>query len=188
MDPQTVHGVVDPHRVNELEVSQKEDRRTREKQPGTSNTYLIEAPTRDFLNVDVLFALKKPAENKVWVSWENRFDMPDCDIICCPKLDSIVENVLKKEAVDEDSQWSLLQNLMLDAIHPLVVVFEELSSEEPDVDRMSTAIQQALLFLGNTRAHFSQLRRAKILKKLNPDVQSLAKNADFSKAAPYLFG
>jgi len=53
---------------------------------------------------------------------------------------------------------------------------------------VSAAIQQALLFLGNTSAHFSQLCRAKILKKLNLDMQSLAKDTDFSKAAPYLFG
>jgi len=77
---------------------------------------------------------------------------------------------------------------MLDATRPLVAAFEELSSEEPDADHVSVAVQQALLFLGNTSAHFSQLRRSKILKKLNPDVQSLAKDANFSQAAPYLFG
>ena len=43
---------------------------------------------------------------------------------------------------------------------------------------------QASLFLGNTSAHFS---RAKILKKLNLDVQSLAKDAEDSKATPCLF-
>jgi len=99
-----------------------------------------------------------------------------------------VESVLKKEAVDEDSQWSRLQNFMLDATKPLVAAFEELSAEQPDGDRVSAAVQQALLFLGNASAHFNQLRRGKILKKLNPDVQSLAKDADFSQAAPYLFG
>jgi len=77
---------------------------------------------------------------------------------------------------------------MLDVMCPLVATFEELLSEEPDADCMSAAVQQALLFLGNISAHFSQLRRSKILKKLNPDVQSLAKDADFSQAAPYLFG
>jgi len=47
-DPQTVLGMVDPQRVNELEVSQKGDERTGEDQPGTSssNTYNIEEPTR----------------------------------------------------------------------------------------------------------------------------------------------
>ena len=77
---------------------------------------------------------------------------------------------------------------MLDATKPLVVAFEELSAEQPDGDSVSAAVQQALLFLGNASAHFNQLRRAKILKKLNPDVQSFAKDADFSQTTPYLFG
>ena len=123
VDPQTVQGVVDPQRVNELETSQKGDLRTGEEQLGTNNTYLIEEPTREFLNV--AFALKKSVENKVRVSWEERFDMPDCDIIRCPKLDPITESVLKKEAVDEDSQWSRLQNFMQDATCPLVAAFKD---------------------------------------------------------------
>ena len=71
---------------------------------------------------------------------------------------------------------------MLDAMRLLVAAFEELSSEEPDADCVSAGVQQALLFLGNTNAHFSQ-----ILKKLSLDVQSLVKDADFSQATPYLF-
>ena len=42
--------------------------------------------------------------------------------------------------------------------------------------------------MGNASAHFSQIRRTKILKQLNPEVQSLAKDMDFSQSAPYLFG
>ena len=96
-----------------------------------------------------------------------------------------MESILKKEAMDKDSQWLRLQNFMLDATKPLVAAFEELSAEQPDGDHVSAAVQQALLFLGNASAHFNQLRRAKIVKKLNPDVESLAKDADFSQAAPY---
>lgn len=53
-------------------------------------------------------------------------------------------SVVKKEAIDKDSQWLHLQKFMLDAICPLVVAFEELSSEEPDTDCMSTATSLAV--------------------------------------------
>ena len=72
----------------------RKDGTTGDDQPGASGTYtyVIEEPTREFLNV--AFALKKPVENKTWLTWEARF-MPDCDVIRCPKLDPIVESVLR---------------------------------------------------------------------------------------------
>lgn len=106
----------------------------------------------------------------------------------CPKLDTIIEEVVKKVAIDDDRELSRLQNLYLDTTGPLVTVFEELSKEEPDTDLTCAAVQQALLFLGNTSAHLSHVRLTKILKRLNRDVQGLAKDADFSKVAPYHFG
>ena len=72
---------------------------------------------------------------------------------------------------------------MLDTAGPLVAAFEELGKDEPDSDRVSAAIQQALLFLGNASAHFSQIRHTKIWKRLKPEVQSLAKDMDFSQSA-----
>ena len=55
---------------------------------------------------------------------------------------------------------------MLDTPGPLVPAFDKLRKEEPDPDHVSAVTQQAILFLGNT----------KILKQLNPEVQSLAKD------------
>ena len=77
---------------------------------------------------------------------------------------------------------------MLHTTSPLVAAFEELGKDELDPDHVSALIQQALLFLGNASAHFSQIHCTKILKQVNPEVQSLAKYTDFSQSAPYLFG
>ena len=85
----------------------------------------------------------------------------------CPKLDTIIEEVVKKDAIDEDRELSRLQNFFLDTVGPLVAAFKELGKEEPDADLTCTAIQQALLFLGNASAHLSHVRRTKILKRLN---------------------
>ena len=151
-----------------------------------NNTYAIEESTRAFL--ELAFALKKPADNKTRKTWETKFKVPESDATRCPKLDTIIEGVVRKDSLDEDRELSRLQNFMLDTAGPLVATFEELGKDEPDPDRVSVAIQQALLFLGNASAHFSQIRHTKILKRLNPEVQSLAKDMDFSQSAPYLFG
>ena len=164
-DPRTVQGMTDPLK---------------------NDTYAIEESTRAFL--ELAFALKKPADNKTRKTWETKFKVPESDATRCPKLDTIIEGVVRKDSLDEDRELSRLQNFMLDTAGPLVAAFEELGKDEPDPNRVSAAIQQALLFLGNASAHFSQIRRTKILKRLNPKVQSLAKDMDFSQSAPYLFG
>jgi len=41
--------------------------------------------------------------------------------------------VVKKDAVDKDKELSRLQNFFFDAVGPLVVAFEELSKDEPEV-------------------------------------------------------
>ena len=79
----------------------------------------------------------------------------------CPKLDSLIEDVIKKDAVDEDSQLSRLQNFYLDTVGPLVAAFEELGKDDPDPDLVGAAMQQALLFLGNANTHVSHVQRTK---------------------------
>ena len=100
----------------------------------------------------------------------------------------IIGDVIKKDAVDEDSQLSRFQNFYLDTVGPLVAAFEELDKEEPDAHLVGAAVQQALLFLGNANAHVSHVRRMKTLNWLNRDCKGLAKDIDFSKSSPYLFG
>ena len=183
VDPKTVHEpVVDPIRVTDSGMEREGDNRDNE----DSSTYPIQELTSAFL--DLAFGLRKPMDNKTRKTWESKFRVPECDTTRCPKLDTIIEDVVKKAAIDEDKELSRLQNFFLDAVGPLVAAFEELGKEEPDANRTCAAVQQALLLLGNASTHLSHVRRTKILKRLNRDVQSLAKDADFSQAAPYLFG
>ena len=99
----------------------------------------------------------------------------------------IIEEVVKKDTIDDDCECLCLQNF-LDATGALVAAFKELSKDEPDPDLIGAAMQHSLLFLGNASAHLSHLRRTKIPKRLNRDVQGLAKDTDFSETAPFLFG
>ena len=56
---------------------------------------------------------------------------------------------------------------------------------------MLSAIQQALVFLGNASAHFNLERRLKALirplRRLNPDLKLLVEDEEFLQMASYLF-
>ena len=110
----------------------------------TSSTYAIQESTSAFL--ELAFRLKKPIDNKTQKALVAKFRTPKCDAARCPKLDMIIEEVVKKDAIDEDRELSHLQNFFLDTVGPLVAAFEELGKEEPDADLTCAAIQQALLF------------------------------------------
>ena len=58
----------------------------------------------------------------------------------CPKLDAIIEKMVKKDAIDEDQELSRLSNFFLDTTEPLVAAFEELSKEEPNSDLTCAAM------------------------------------------------
>ena len=88
-----------------------------------------------------------------------------------------------------DRKLSKLQNFSLDAAGPLVMALEEATRDDGihDMDLITSCIQQALLSLGNTSAHFSHERRVKALSSFNPDLKTLVVDGDFTKAAPWLF-
>ena len=44
--------------------------------------------------------------------------IPDCDQICCPKLDGVLKAVLPKDAIKADGYLSRLQQFWLDAVAP----------------------------------------------------------------------
>ena len=104
-------------------------------------------------------------DNKTSKTWETKFKVPESNATRCPKLNTIIAGVVRKDSLDEDRELSRLQNFMLDTGSPLVAAFEELRKDEPDPDCVSATIQQALLFLDNASAHFSQIQCTKILKR-----------------------
>uniref|UniRef100_A0A1X7UC19 Reverse transcriptase domain-containing protein n=1 Tax=Amphimedon queenslandica TaxID=400682 RepID=A0A1X7UC19_AMPQE len=64
----------------------------------------------------------------------------------------------------------------------------EHDGEELSVDQFKAALTTAVQLLGNASAQVSRLRRRKILKAINPEIQDLAYEDIFSSSAPYLFG
>ena len=103
------------------------------------DTYTNEESTWAFL--ELAFVLKKPA-NKTCKTWETKFKVPESDATRCPKLNTIIEGVVRKDSLDKDWELSRLQNFMLDTAGPLVAAFEELGKDKPDPDCISATIQQ----------------------------------------------
>ena len=59
----------------------------------------------------------------------------------CPKLDTIIEGVVKRDSLDKHHEMSCLQNFMLDTAGPLIAVFEEFGKDKLDLDHVSAMIQ-----------------------------------------------
>ena len=127
------------------------------------------------------FCRARPTDNKTRRTWVECFSVLEGDETRCPKLESILKNELPNDAVELDRKFCL-QNFVLDIVGPLMIL------EKPDLDVVLSAIQQALMFLGNASAHFNMERRSKALSWLNLDLKSRVEDEDFSQAAPYLFG
>ena len=178
-DPRMV-SMTNPLRVTEESGTEPMlfgDDNARPSQIDESNTYAIKKSTQAFLKL--AFALKKHADNKTHKTWKMKFKVPENKATRCLNSTALSRGY-KRDSLDEDQELSRLQNFMLDTAGPLVSTFKELRKDKLDPDRISYTIQQALLFLGNASAHFSQIHHTKILKRLNPEVQSLAKDMDFS--------
>ena len=114
----------------------------------------------------------------------DKVGVPDCDQICCPKLDGVLKAVLTKE----DGYLSRLHQLWLDAVAPLTAALE--SAEEGDLtpEKAVRAAQTALYLMGNAHQQKAQERCKKMILKLNPSLKFMAEEQkNFNTAAPMLF-
>ena len=59
-----------------------------------------------------------------------KFGVPDCDHIRCPKLDPVLKSTLPNEAIKADGFLSQLHQFWLDAVAPLSTVLESAESGE----------------------------------------------------------
>ena len=46
--------------------------------------------------------LKKPMDNKTRKTWEIKFKVPESNAKRCPKLNTIIERVVRKDSLDND--------------------------------------------------------------------------------------
>ena len=120
------------------------------------------------------------------------FLVPNVDNTRCPKLDSIFKapgSAFKGEAKSAESDLSRIQAYVLDPVGPLVQLLEGTREGTLTKEAAESAITAAITFVGNASSHISKLRRKKVLKELNPDLQDLAGDDTlFKVAAPKLFG
>jgi len=114
------------------------------------------------------------------------YGLPKNEESTCPKLDPMLRRRLS------NTELSRLQALTLDAVGPLAFLLEESQKDGVDVisaAELAGAMKTAITLLGNAVSQTSYLRRRKILKELNPDLEDLTeKNSIFKGAAPLLFG
>ncbi len=112
----------------------------------------------------------------------------------CPKLDPVFKSASgKAETKTADAELARIQSFVLDPVGPLLHLLERFQAADDDnplaVEDAAHDIQEALRLIGNTSMQISTVRRKKVLKALNPEIQDLAtEGRHFRDAAPQLFG
>ena len=121
------------------------------------------------------------------------FPLPELRETRCPRLDSIFKSSsVAAEVKAADAELARIQAFVLDPVGPLIRVLKA-TEDDPDdpgitVEDAKSAVADAIKLLGNASAQISRLRRKKVLKAVNPEIQDLADEDIFAAAAPDLFG
>ncbi len=119
-----------------------------------------------------------------------KYPVPETDLTRTPKLDEIFtasESKFMKNGEAKTVEKDLLHitACSLDVTRPLIDLIEGVTSGELTPDEVKERAVDALILLGNSIAHTSQIRRRRVLKVCNPDISSLAENKElFVKAPP----
>ena len=122
------------------------------------------------------------------------FPLPDLKETHCPRLDPIFKSSsVGAEVKSADAELARLQAFVLDPVGPLIRVLkatEDTDEDNPGLtkEEARAAVGDAVKLLGNASIQISSLRRRKILKAVNPEIQDLAEEDIFATAAPDLFG
>ena len=120
----------------------------------------------------------------------NSFPIPSVSETRCPRLDPIFKTSAKLEARTADAELARIQAFVLDPVGPLARVLHAMedSGDNITMEEAQSALCDVVKLLGNASYQISKLRRRKILKAVNPDIQDLAEEDIFHGAAPDLFG
>jgi len=78
--------------------------------------------------------------------------------------------------------------MYMEAIAPLAALLEKTDDENFTIKEAIPMVQSAIWLLGDAMQHHSSLRRKAIMQHLNPQLQTLMKDADFKGSQPLLFG
>ena len=97
---------------------------------------------------------------------------------------------MSKLTKDTETELTRIQAMIHDLIGPLTTLlhdFENVGGELTS-EQFQMTLGSAFTLLFNASAQVSHLRRKKILKAVNPEIQDLAGEDIFSVASPLLFG
>lgn len=151
----------------------------------------VSEETKELVKISFTSTLSYP-ERK-----ETKGRAPDLDLpeTRCPKLDALFKTQESKfsgnaDAKQVDNDLQKLQALMLDVAAPLLELKGFTEQESKILHRPpEEAIDDALKLLGNAFSQTSKVRRKRVLKACNPDIQDLAEEESlFKEAGPDLFG
>ena len=119
----------------------------------------------------------------------DKFGVPDCKWVRCPKLDPVLKTTLLKEAIKADGYLSRLHQFWLNAVVLLASLIESADVGDLTVGGAVAVVQSALLLMGKVHQSMEQKRRKKLLLQLNPAQKSLAEEEKtFQNVATMLFG
>ena len=112
----------------------------------------------------------------------------------CPRLDSLYKTSESKfsansDAKQVDGDLQKIQALMLDVAAPLLELKSVAEDHNPAARDPKEALDDAIRLLGNAIGQTSKIRRKRVLRTCNPNIQDLAEEeALFTAALPNLFG
>ena len=128
----------------------------------------------------------------------SKFILPKAPVTRTPRLDKIYADSCSKSTKQSDKSLARLQALMLDAVGPISEALEQLNiasdneSEEIELDleKLGSALEAALTFLGNASTQTSNLRRVKLMEDINKELVTYTTEQEehFTAQAPMLFG
>lgn len=117
----------------------------------------------------------------------NKFPCPASDWAHTPKLDDAIACIVPKSAKTYDRYLSKLQQFSMDALGPLLWLYDQRGEGHSDPDKVREALSAAISLVGNAAACFSTERRKSVMKHLNKDLRPLCEGK-FPDRGPHLFG
>ena len=163
-----------------------------EEPPRKSRKISVSEETKELIKS----AFCKSLPNATRKETRNRCPVPDVPYTRCPRVDPMFKTPDSRfssntDAKQIDNDLQKVQAFTLDVAAPLLELAEAAGSG-PDVmlsREPKEMVHDALRLLGNAVAQTSKVRRKRILKVCNQDIQDLADEEDlFLESSPNLFG
>lgn len=119
----------------------------------------------------------------------DRFGAPNLPFTGTPSIDKVISSRLSSSTKSRDKELAKLQALALDALGPLAIILEGSARNDLTPQENLEAVQTSVRLLGNMAMHANRMRRANILRCLNPRIVDMAEDdTTFEDSGRLLFG